>query len=59
MTNDDLYYLEKRELARDLIEHCLHGKTEVLKREEFEAKKRAAEEYKRNKYKETKTVLAH
>jgi len=54
-----LYYLEKRELARDLIEHCLHGKTEVLKREEFEAKKRAAEEYKRNKHRETKTVLAH
>ena len=59
ITDDDMYYLEKRELARDLIEHCLHGKTEVLKRSEFEAKKKAAEEYRRNRNKEKKTLLAH
>jgi len=39
----DLYYLEDEELARQLVELGYRGSGEVLKREEFEAKKKAAE----------------
>lgn len=39
----DLYYLEDEELARQLVELGYRGSGEVLKREEFEARKKAAE----------------
>ncbi|KAM5192580.1 cilia- and flagella-associated protein 299 [Mantella aurantiaca] len=39
----DLYYLEDEELARQLVELGYRGSGEVLKREEFEARKAAAE----------------
>ncbi|CAG5121589.1 unnamed protein product [Candidula unifasciata] len=39
----DLFYLEDQELARQLVELGYRGSGEVLKREEFEARKRAAE----------------
>lgn len=45
ITEEDLEYLEKRELARDLIELGLHAKIETLKRDEFYEKKKAAAEY--------------
>ena len=51
--------MEKQELARNLIELGLHAKQEVLKREEFEAKKLQAAEFLRNKDKEKKRDLAY
>merc|ERR1712154_708310 len=39
----DVYYLEDQELARQLVELGYRGSGEVLKREEFEARKQAAE----------------
>ncbi|XP_075462653.1 cilia- and flagella-associated protein 299 [Ascaphus truei] len=39
----DLYYLEDEELARQLVELGYRGSGEVLKRDEFEARKAAAE----------------
>jgi hypothetical protein len=44
ITDKDLYYLEDEELARDLMELNYRGSGEILKRDEFEAKKQAAEE---------------
>nr|KAG5701214.1 hypothetical protein BaRGS_008590 [Batillaria attramentaria] len=43
ITSFDLYYLEDQELARQLVELGYRGSGEVLKREEFEARKAAAE----------------
>ena len=43
ITPVDMYYLENKELARQLIEHGYRGNAEILTREEFEARKRAAE----------------
>lgn len=40
----DLYYLEDEELARQLVELGVRGTGEVIKREEFEARKAAAEQ---------------
>eukprot|EP00043_Microstomoeca_roanoka_P000837 m.29403 g.29403 ORF g.29403 m.29403 type:complete len:246 (+) comp10525_c0_seq3:129-866(+) len=40
----DLYYLEDEELARQLVELGFRGSGEVIKREEFEARKAAAEQ---------------
>ncbi|RNA40258.1 hypothetical protein BpHYR1_007849 [Brachionus plicatilis] len=45
----DLYYLEDEELARQLVELGYRGSGEVLKREEFEARKLAAEANKQSK----------
>ncbi len=45
----DLYYLEDEELARQLVELGYRGSGEVLKREEFEARKLAAEASKQSK----------
>ncbi|OCU00366.1 hypothetical protein XELAEV_18006140mg [Xenopus laevis] len=39
----DLHYLEDEELARQLVELGYRGSGEVLKRDEFEARKAAAE----------------
>ncbi|GFN98928.1 hypothetical protein PoB_002543400 [Plakobranchus ocellatus] len=43
ITSLDLYYLEDQELARQLVELGYRGSGEVLKREEFESRKQAAE----------------
>lgn len=43
ITSLDLYYLEDEELARQLVELGYRGSGEVLKREEFDSRKRAAE----------------
>ncbi|XP_029456057.1 cilia- and flagella-associated protein 299 isoform X2 [Rhinatrema bivittatum] len=43
ITSLDLYYLEDEELARQLVELGYRGTGEVLKREEFEARKAFAE----------------
>ncbi|XP_066431013.1 cilia- and flagella-associated protein 299 [Eleutherodactylus coqui] len=43
VTSLDLFYLEDDELARQLVELGYRGSGEVLKREEFEARKAAAE----------------
>ncbi|XP_072352341.1 cilia- and flagella-associated protein 299 [Scyliorhinus torazame] len=43
ITSLDLYYLEDEELARQLVELGYRGSGEVLKREEFEMRKTAAE----------------
>ncbi|XP_054845533.1 cilia- and flagella-associated protein 299 [Eublepharis macularius] len=43
ITTQDLYYLENEEMARQLVELGFRGSGEVLKREEFIARKLAAE----------------
>jgi len=43
ITSLDLYYLEDEELARQLVELGYRGSGEVLKREEFNSRKAAAE----------------
>ena len=43
ITPVDLYYLEDEDLARQLVELGYRGSGETLKREEFESRKRAAE----------------
>ncbi|XP_067871404.1 cilia- and flagella-associated protein 299 [Heterodontus francisci] len=43
ITSLDLYYLEDEELARQLVELGYRGSGEMLKREEFEMRKAAAE----------------
>jgi len=43
ITSTDLYYLEDIELARQLVELGYRGNGEIIKREEFEARKEAAE----------------
>ena len=57
ISKKDLYYLEDEELARQLVELGYRGSGEVLKREEFEAKKRAIEISKLSR-KEHKSVLS-
>ncbi|KAL2092572.1 hypothetical protein ACEWY4_012370 [Coilia grayii] len=49
ITSLDLYYLEDEELARQLVELGYRGSGEVLKREEFESRKAAAEASRLNK----------
>ncbi|XP_055496146.1 cilia- and flagella-associated protein 299 [Leucoraja erinacea] len=57
ITSLDLYYLEDEELARQLVELGYRGSGEVLKREEFEMRKAAAEAARLAK-KSQKKVLA-
>ncbi|KAI9143862.1 hypothetical protein BKA69DRAFT_1151447 [Paraphysoderma sedebokerense] len=45
----DLFYLENKELARQLVELGYRGSGEPIKRNEFEARKKAAEHLKLNK----------
>eukprot|EP00039_Didymoeca_costata_P016322 m.289627 g.289627 ORF g.289627 m.289627 type:complete len:235 (+) comp16376_c1_seq4:125-829(+) len=54
----DLYYLEDEELARQLVELGYRGRGEVVKREEFEAKKRAIEEAQLSKKAPPKELLS-
>lgn len=44
ITATDIYYLEDVDLARSLVELGVRGNGEVIKREEFEARKEAAEQ---------------
>ena len=41
MSDDALFYLEDKELARQLIEQGVHGQGEILNREQFNAKQEA------------------
>ncbi|EGR32471.1 hypothetical protein IMG5_081860 [Ichthyophthirius multifiliis] len=60
ITAEDMFYLEDRELARQLREQNNHNaKTEILTREQFEAKKQAAKEAKNNQNKDKTKSLAH
>ena len=43
MSDEDLFYLEDKELARQLIEVGYHGKGEILTREQFNQRKEAIE----------------
>lgn len=43
VTSTDLFYLEDVELARQLVELGYRGNGEILRRDEFEARKEAAE----------------
>ncbi|XP_062521464.1 cilia- and flagella-associated protein 299-like [Corticium candelabrum] len=58
ITQTDLYYLEDEELARQLVELGYRGSGEVLRREEFQARKEAAEASRLSKRSQKKT-LAH
>ncbi|KAK3284686.1 hypothetical protein CYMTET_7678 [Cymbomonas tetramitiformis] len=49
ITPTDLYYLEDIELARQLVELGYRGNGEILRREEFESRKEAAELARRQK----------
>ncbi|KAJ1502155.1 hypothetical protein HMI54_009312 [Coelomomyces lativittatus] len=56
ITPIDLYYLEDRELARQLVELGYRGSGEPLKREEFEARTKAAENFRLAKRWQTKLL---
>ncbi|XP_071829684.1 cilia- and flagella-associated protein 299-like [Apostichopus japonicus] len=58
ITSHDLYYLEDEELARQLVELGYRGSGEVLKREEFEARKQAAEANRLSKRSQQKTLAS-
>ncbi|CAD5112863.1 DgyrCDS2075 [Dimorphilus gyrociliatus] len=58
ITSLDLYYLEDEELARQLVELGYRGSGEVLKREEFEARKAAAEASRVSKRSQQKTLAS-
>jgi hypothetical protein len=49
MSDEDLFYLEDKELARQLIEVGYHGKGEILTREQFLKRKADIAEAKKNK----------
>lgn len=49
MSDEDLFYLEDKELARQLIEVGYHGKGEILTRDQFYSRKKAIEEARKNK----------
>ena len=58
ITAGDLYYLEDEELARQLVELGYRGSGEVLKRDEFQTRKRNAEQARVQKRNQQKR-LAH
>ena len=53
---EDMYYLEDEELARQLVELGYRGNGETLKREEFEARKKAEREKNSQKSKKPKLL---
>jgi len=59
MSDEDLFYLEDKELARQLIEVGYHGKGEILTREQFIKRKEAIEEARRNKTNNQPKALSH
>ena len=54
-----MYYLEDEELARQLVELGYRGNGETLKREEFEARKKAEREKNSQKSKKPNCPLPH
>ncbi|TPX72626.1 hypothetical protein SpCBS45565_g00282 [Spizellomyces sp. 'palustris'] len=58
ITAIDLYYLEDKELARQLVELGYRGSGEPLKREEFESRKKAAENFRLSKRLATKVLAS-
>jgi len=54
----DIYYLEDEDLARQLVELGYRGSGETLKREEFEARKKAVEQARQNKLRAAPKALA-
>ncbi|XP_071808496.1 cilia- and flagella-associated protein 299-like [Asterias amurensis] len=58
ITSLDLLYLEDEELARQLVELGYRGSGEVLKREEFEARKQAAEASRLSKRSQQKALAS-
>ncbi|KAJ3043422.1 hypothetical protein HDV00_005120 [Rhizophlyctis rosea] len=54
----DLYYLEDKELVRQLIESGCHKSGDPLKREEFESRKKAAENFRLSKRLATKVLAS-
>jgi len=59
MSDEDLFYLEDKELARQLIEVGYHGKGEILTREQFNKRKLAIAEAKKNKNANQPKKLSH
>merc|ERR1712072_346722 len=59
ITATDLYYLEDEELARQLVELGYRGSGEVLKRDEFEQRKAAAEASRLSKRTQQKALSSH
>lgn len=59
MSDEDLFYLEDKELARQLIEVGYHGKGEILTREQFIKRKAAIAEAKKNKESNQPKALSH
>ncbi|KAI8904328.1 hypothetical protein EDD86DRAFT_213131 [Gorgonomyces haynaldii] len=55
----DLFYLEDKELARQLVELGYRGSGEPLKREEFESRKKAAENFRLSKRMTTNILASH
>ena len=49
MSDEDLFYLEDKEQARQLIEVGYHGQGEILTRDQFYSRKKAIEEARKNK----------
>ena len=58
ITPTDIYYLEDEDLARQLVELGYRGSGETLKRDEFLARKKAAEQARLNKLRATPKPLA-
>eukprot|EP01137_Pigoraptor_chileana_P006288 Opistho-2@50461 len=58
ITPVDLYYLEDEELARQLVELGYRGSGEVLKREEFDARRKAAENARLSKRSQPKSLAS-
>ncbi|KAJ3012808.1 UNVERIFIED_CONTAM: hypothetical protein HDU68_001019 [Siphonaria sp. JEL0065] len=58
ITPIDLYYLEDKELARQLVELGYRGSGEPLKREEFESRKKASETFRLSKRLATKVLAS-
>ena len=59
MTEDDLFYLEDQELARQLIEVGYHGKGEILSRQAFREKKEAYQQAVESRKTVNVKTLAH
>ncbi|KAI9225152.1 hypothetical protein BC828DRAFT_401637 [Blastocladiella britannica] len=55
----DLFYLEDKELARQLVELGYRGSGEPIKREEFDARKKAAENFRLAKRWQAKLLASH
>ena len=59
MSDEDLFYLEDKDLARQLIEVGYHGKSEILTRDQFYKRKEAIAEIRKNKNANQPKALSH